>query len=311
MSNDECASAPNTISYQLVATVGGMGHVLDIVALRSLVAVADCGGFHRAATTLRVSQSAVSQHVRRLEKVIGRPLVERQGRQAGFTPDGHALLDEARRILAAHDDAVRRMVGAHLTTVTVGATEHAADLILPVVTAAVAANHPGYEVRFRIDRTARLTEAIDRAALDLAVSMAEATSTPSTAVGALPLTWYASPGWQPPPAGRPWPLVAIEEPCLLRRRALEALTARGHDPYVVCDTGYVAGVLDAARAGLGVALVAGPGGPLDGLVTRPDLPPIAPAALGLHARRGADPALATTVVNALRSFLQTPAPAPA
>jgi DNA-binding transcriptional LysR family regulator len=80
---------------------------------------------------------------------------------------------------------------------------------------------------------------------------------------------------------------------------------------VVCDTGYVAGVLDAARAGLGVALVAGPGGPLDGLVTRPDLPPIAPAALGLHARRGADPALATTVVNALRSFLQTPAPAPA
>jgi DNA-binding transcriptional LysR family regulator len=288
-----------------------MGHVLDIVALRSLVAVADCGGFHRAATTMRISQSAVSQHVRRLEKVVGRPLVERQGRQAAFTSDGQALLDEARRILAAHDDAVRRLVGAHLTTVTVGATEHAADLILPVVTAAVAAGHPGYEVRFRIDRTARLTEAVDRAALDLAVSMADATTVPSIPVGDLPLTWYAAPGWQPPAPGRPWPLVAIEEPCLLRRRALEALTARGHNPYVVCDTGYVAGVLDAARAGLGLALVAGPGGPLDGLVTRPDLPPVAPAGLGLHARRGADPALAATVVTALRGALETPAAAAA
>jgi DNA-binding transcriptional LysR family regulator len=286
-----------------------MGPVLDIVALRSLIAVADCGGFHRAATTLRVSQSAVSQHVRRLEKVIGRPLVERQGRQAGFTPDGHALLDEARRILGAHDDAVRRLIGAHLTTITVGATEHAADLILPIVTEAVAANHPGYEVRFRIDRTARLTEAIDRAALDLAVSMADATTALSVPVGALPLTWYAAPGWQPPGAGRPWPIVAIEEPCLLRRRAIEALTARGHDPYVVCDTGYVAGVLDAARAGLGVALVAGPGGPLDGLITRADLPPVAPAALGLHARRGADPSLVSTVVSALRAALHAPAPA--
>ena len=45
-----------------------MGQVLDISALRSLVAVADCGGFHRAAAALRVSQSAVSQHVRRLER---------------------------------------------------------------------------------------------------------------------------------------------------------------------------------------------------------------------------------------------------
>jgi DNA-binding transcriptional LysR family regulator len=106
----------------------GMGPVLDIVALRSLVAVADCGAFHRAATTMRISQSAVSQHMRRLEKAIGRPLVERQGRQIAFTAEGHALLDEARRILVAHDGAVRRLVGLRAAVVTVGATEHAADL---------------------------------------------------------------------------------------------------------------------------------------------------------------------------------------
>jgi hypothetical protein len=60
-----------------------------------------------------------------------------------------------------------------------------------------------------------------------------------------------------------------------------------------------------------VALVAGPGGPLDGLVSRADLPAVAPAALGLHARRGADASLVTTVVTALRSALQAPAAAAA
>jgi DNA-binding transcriptional LysR family regulator len=288
-----------------------MGQVLDIVALRSLVAVADCGGFHRAGTALRISQSAVSQHVRRLEKVIGRPLVERQGRQAGFTPDGQALLVEARRILAAHDDAVRRLIGADQATVVVGTTEHAADLILPVVTAALAASHPGHQVRFRIDRTARLGEAVDRGTLDLAVYMADVAGVRGVPVGSLPLTWYAAPSWTPPPDPGPWPLVAIEEPCLLRRRAIAALAADGREPYVVCDTGYVAGVVNAVRAGIGVALMADTGTTPDGLVARDDLPPVPPAALGLRARRGADPRLAGVVASAVRGALGGPAQAAA
>src|SRR4051812_19427641 len=106
-----------------------MAPVLDIVALRSLIGVADCGGFHRAAGVLRISQPAVSQHIRRLEKAIGRPLVERRGGGAASPPDGQALLAEARRILTAHDDALRRLAGPGPATVTVGTTEHAADLI--------------------------------------------------------------------------------------------------------------------------------------------------------------------------------------
>jgi DNA-binding transcriptional LysR family regulator len=280
-----------------------MGQVLDIVALRSLVAVADCGGFHRAGSTLRISQSAVSQHVRRLEKVIGRPLVERRGRQAGFTADGQLLLIEARRILAAHDETLRRLVGDDQAIVAVGATEHAAELVLPAITTALGAFRPARQVRFRIDRTARLNDAIDRGALDLAVFMAEAASEPGVPLGALPLVWYSAAGWEPPQPGRPWPLVAIEEPCLLRRRALESLAARGHEPYVVCDAGYLAGVLDAVRAGLGVALIARTGATPEGLVARDDLPAVPPAPLGLRPRRGADPAIAGAVVSGLRGAL--------
>jgi DNA-binding transcriptional LysR family regulator len=275
-----------------------MGQVLDILTLRSLVAVADCGGFHRAATTLRVSQSAVSQHVRRLEKVIGRPLVERQGRGAAFTTDGQALLVQARRILGVHDDAVRRLIGSERTTITVGTTEHAADLILPAVAAAL----PDHQVRFRIDRTRLLDAAVDQGALDLAVHLTEASSADGVPVGSLPLSWYAAVNWQPP-AGRSWPVVAIAEPCVLRRRALAALDAHGLDPYVVCDSGYVTGVLEAVRSGLGVALMATATNMPEGLAEWPGLPAVQPAAMGLRARSGADPRIAEAVTEGLRPVL--------
>ncbi|WP_436531213.1 LysR family transcriptional regulator [Actinoplanes sp. HUAS TT8] len=275
-----------------------MGQILDIVALRSLVAVADCGGFHRAAATLRISQSAVSQHVRRLEKVLGRPAVERQGRAAVFTPEGQALLGEARRILTAHDEALRRLIGPGRPTITVGATEHAADLILPAVTAAL----PGHQVRFRIDRTRRLDAAVDRGVLDLAVHLAEASSVDGVPIGALPLSWYAASSWQPP-SGPAVPLVAIEEPCVLRRRAVAALSANGRDPYVVCDSGYVAGVFDAVRAGLGVALMATAASTPEGLTERADLPPVTPAPVSLRIRAGADPHLAELVREGLQAVL--------
>ncbi|MEV6631807.1 LysR substrate-binding domain-containing protein [Actinoplanes sp. NPDC051470] len=157
-------------------------------------------------------------------------------------------------------------------------------------------------LRFRVDRTARLVDALERGSLDLAVVLTDAGG---SSVGALPLRWFAAPGWAPPEAGG-WPLIAVEEPCLLRQRALAALDARGLEPYVACECGYVAGVVDAARAGLGVALLADAGGGPLGLEERPDLPPIAPVSLHLRARRGADPALGAAVAKALRGTLATP-----
>ncbi|MGW4233397.1 LysR family transcriptional regulator [Streptomyces sp. NPDC004980] len=278
-----------------------MGPVFDIVALRSLVAVADRGGFHRAAESLSLSQSAVSQHVRRLEKALGQPVVERAGRATRFTAAGTLLLDEARRILGVHDEAARRLLGSEPATIVIGSTEHGADQILPRITAAVHRTHPNCRVRFRIDRSARLVDAVDRRSVDLAVYVTEAASTEGMQVGGLPLNWYAAPGWIPPPA--PLPLVAIEAPCAIRRRALDVLAAHGVPASVVCDAGYLAGVLDAARAGLGVALLATAGRGPDGLVEYTGLPRPPAIRMSAHARAGADPAMVMHAVEAIRSLL--------
>ncbi|MEU9336955.1 transposase [Streptomyces sp. NPDC048290] len=291
-----------------------MRPVFDIIALRSLVAVADEGGFRRAAESLTLSQSAVSQHVRRLEKTLGRPVVERSGRATRFTPAGRLLLDEARGILAAHDEAARRLLGAEPTTVVIGSAEHVADQILPRVTEAVQRTLPSCQVRFRIDRSARLVAAVDRRSVDVAVYVTEAVAVDGTPVGGLPLKWYAAPGWSPPPAPAPVPLAAIEEPCAVRRQALDVLSAHAIPASVICEAGYLTGVLEATRAGLGVALLAATARGYDGLVEYPALPRSPAIRMSAHARPGAAPAMVRDVVDTVRALLtrmDAPLPPPA
>src|ERR1700761_2940926 len=226
----------------------GMSKILDVGPLRSLVAVADCGGFQRAATALHLTQGAVSQHVRRLEAVVGRPLVERDGRGSRFTSDGEVLLREARRMLAIHDEMLRHFDADGTGTLVIGSTEHAADQMLPQLSAQLGDSFPGHRVRFRLDRSAQLRSALENGTVDLALLLSPAGDGQARDVGDLELTWYAAPEWEPPRPGWPIPVVAFGEPCALRRRALETLAGHGLPAEVVCDAAHLAGVKSAVRA---------------------------------------------------------------
>ena len=227
-----------------------MSKVLDIVPLRSFVAIADSGGFHRAALRLSLTQSAVSQHVRKLEAVLGTKLVEPSGRGTRFTRTGEALLTEARQILASHDQAVERLVGHEQATLVVGTTEHASDELLPPLMEELSSAFPKLDVQFRFDRSTRLNEALDQGAVDVAVYVAEASHIDGLEVGALPLRWCSAPEFELP-AVQPLPLVAIQAPCTIRSAALAALSEHDIPARVVADAAYLSGVINGARAGLG------------------------------------------------------------
>jgi DNA-binding transcriptional LysR family regulator len=283
--------------------------VLDITPLRSLIAIADNGGFHRAAASLALTQSAVSQHVRRLETVVGRPLVERDGRRTRFTSAGELLVAQARLILDAHDDALRRLEITAASALIIGVTEHAADLILPPIIDRLGASFPELEVQFRFDRTRRLSDAVDQGSIDIAVFVAEASERPGAPIGSLPLQWCSAPGWEPPADGTALSLVAIEAPCTIRSIALRVLAAADVPVRVTGEAAYLAGVHNAARAGLGVALLAMGGPSPEGLVERFDLPSAPSINLAARIREGADPEVTETVLDVLRSTLSAAAAA--
>jgi LysR family transcriptional regulator, low CO2-responsive transcriptional regulator len=73
---------------------------MELFQLRSFLRVAEEGSFTRAAEELYVTQPAVTQHVRALERELGVPLFDRTGRGAQLTPAGEALCRYARRSVA-------------------------------------------------------------------------------------------------------------------------------------------------------------------------------------------------------------------
>jgi DNA-binding transcriptional LysR family regulator len=283
-----------------------MIRTLDIAPLRSFVAVADCGGFQRAARSLQLSQSAISQHVRRLETAVDRPLVVRHGRGSRFTPDGEQLLAQARRILALHDETLRAFGVEAEQTVVIGSTEHAAAQLLPFLATALEESLPGCRTRFRIDRGTRLRDSLAAGSIDLALLLGSSDDQRAVAVGELELTWYAAPTWTRPAAGRPIPLAAFDDPCALRNRALDTLAEHGIAAEISAEAAQLAGVQAAVGAGLGVALMATLGQTPEGLTPRNDLPRPRPLALNVWSRHGLPPEIAQAAAGAVAQLLGAP-----
>ena len=131
----------------------------------------------------------------------------------------------------------------------------------------------------------------------------------AVAVGQLELTWYSAPGWQPP-KDRPLPLVAFDDPCVLRTRALETLAAYGISSTVSAEAPQLAGVHAAVAAGAGVALMATLGQTPAGLVRRDDLPRGVPLELAVCPRQGVAAQLIQCVADAVRRLITEPVDQP-
>jgi DNA-binding transcriptional LysR family regulator len=279
-----------------------MGQVLDIAPLRSVVAVADCGGFHRAAAVLHLTQSAVSQHVRRIEAVVGGPVVERSGRGVAFTELGHRVLGHARTILAAHDAALAALGSVDERVLLIGATEHGADVMLPGLIATLGERLPEWRVRFRLDRNVMLADAIEQGLVDVAVMLDGSGLDPTNASGMVALKWVSARSGSTP-ANEPLPVVMFSEPCTLREPTFAALDRIGVNYRIAAESSDLSGLFAAVRSGLGVALLPMIGRLPDGLCLAEGLPPTNRASVFVRGRAGVDPDLLGAVERAVRDIL--------
>ena len=80
---------------------------LDTDLLRAFVLIAEGHSFTQAAARVGRTQSAVSMQVKRLEEVLGQPVLSRsKGGSVELTPHGQYLLTRARQILALNDEVL-------------------------------------------------------------------------------------------------------------------------------------------------------------------------------------------------------------
>ena len=83
-------------------------HGLEFRHLRYLVAVADAGTFTHAAERMFIAQPTLSQQIRRLEEMVGTPLLHRRRDGVQLTEAGSILLEESRIMLSLLEHGVSR-----------------------------------------------------------------------------------------------------------------------------------------------------------------------------------------------------------
>ena len=86
----------------------GAPQAIELRHLRYLVALADAGSFTRAAERMFIAQPTLSQQIRRLEEIVGAPLLQRRRDGVRLTKAGAVLLDASRSVLSLVDQEVSR-----------------------------------------------------------------------------------------------------------------------------------------------------------------------------------------------------------
>ena len=142
---------------------------MEFRRLRYFVAVADAGNFHRAAEQLRVAQSALSRHIRELERETGIALLERLPRGVRPTDAGRLLYATCEEMFAALTRVEDRF--ADLRGLKAGrlrlAVSTTGKYFAPRMLAAFVQKHPGVDVALQIHNRQALIERLNNNADDL------------------------------------------------------------------------------------------------------------------------------------------------
>lgn len=203
-----------------------MGRVLDLVALRSFVAVADSGGVTRAAGLLNLTQSAVSMQLKRLEDSLDLGLFARAARKLTLTPEGEQLLSYARRMLALNDEAMARLTSAgYEGELRLGVPHDIVYPAIPGILKRLAAAYPRVKVTLASSFTILLREGFARGEYDMILTTEDVPGPGAEVLGARDLVWVgAEEGqvWQKRPLR-----LGFKDSCVFRSKAIAALEAAG------------------------------------------------------------------------------------
>lgn len=223
---------------------------IDSELLRTFVAIADHGGFTRAAEVVNRTQSAVSMQMKRLEEdVLERALFERDGRQVRLTPEGQVLLGYARRILRLQGEVFNTLRQPHMVgIVKIGTPDDYVMRFLPDILSRFAQAYPLVQVEVHCDSSAQLLMRND---LDLSIVTRE----PGTEIGQLlrqePFVWMAAEGFCPQDQ-RPLPLAMFNSSCFCRAWACNALEALEIDYRIAYSSPSLSALFAVASAGLAI-----------------------------------------------------------
>lgn len=234
--------------------------------LRVFLSVVRQSSFSRAAETLYLTQSAVSQQIEALEREHGVRLFDRLPRRVALTDAGLALLPFAERVTQALEDAAHALDevrGVARGRLRVAASPTPATYLLPALLGEFVRGHPGVEVALEVDISARVAARVAAGEVGIGVveSPTEDRRLAASAIVQDELLLVTAPGFAAAgPTVSPAELVALRyiarEPRALARRLVETrLQTLGVDWPPAMELGNIEAIKRAVAAGLGAAFL--------------------------------------------------------
>ena len=243
---------------------------LSLQRLRMLRELHRRGTVTAAAAALHYTASAVSQQLAQLERDVGARLFERLGRRVQLTELGLVLTEHAEEIIGSVERATLALEEAQegvSVRLTAGVWASVASGLLPAALTALAADHPGIQVRTRELAPEDTEGAVRDGALDFSfvidysnypmswdpalarVVIAVERLHAAVPAGAVPSATLSLPGL----AEHPWILAGPRSH--FGRAVRIACQRNGFEPKINHEVGEQATALAMVAAGLGVTLV--------------------------------------------------------
>ncbi len=229
--------------------------LFDLDLLRTMVMVADCGSFTTAAARLHSTQSTVSQQIRRLEDMAGRPLLVRANRDVHPTDAGHALLGIARQMLALNDQMREVLAGATVAvTVRLGVPEDFVSRRTSTLLGRFTRRHPHVKLEVTSGLSRDLAQAFDHGDLDLVLVKQRRASRAAVACWPEPMRWIDS-ARTPRLQEDPVPLVTFPARGLYRDELIAAVETLDRRWRISFTSSSLSGIQEAVADGMGISLL--------------------------------------------------------
>lgn len=229
---------------------------MEIIALRTFLAVIEQGGISHAAEQLHTVQSNVTARIRRLEEELGQDLFLRVGRSLRLSPAGRVLKDYAQEILALERQAINAVsgIGSHSGELLIGCMEAYAALHLPHTLARVKQAHPHIHFQVETAPSKVLVERVRNHQLDCAIVGGD---TPYPKLKADILLQESLVLLSPKTVDNihQLPLIVFNEGCVYRARALAWQQQMGNPNTPLMEFGTLDGILGCVAVGLGCTLM--------------------------------------------------------
>lgn len=146
---------------------------MDIKCLKYFVSVAKHMNFTKAAQECFISQTAMSQHISKMEEELGFKLFYRNNRRVELTAGGKVFLEEASNLLQKYDHAVFWGSVASMDYtghLRIGFLSYTEKRYLPKLLKIFHSRNPRVEIILKRDNSTRLCEALRDDKLDVIVT---------------------------------------------------------------------------------------------------------------------------------------------